>query len=322
MARLNQDKFRIFVSHKHADKELANLVDHRLTSLAPDLIECWVSGQDITAGMDWDREIKQQLAVSHLLILLFTTPAQEWDWCLFEVGLFTRFEASGDSAVVCLYDPDGAPPGPLKQVQGVRADADDLVTKFLRPLCTTPWVVADGWQRGPLVPAPDETVLRDVAQQIAAGYADAVAGGDEQTAQQRYAYRPCHRVVLDLEAAVDTGDWSGIPLDAAVVEGKDDTTSYTLSLFRAQGRKVTHRWRDLLDEAGGPDAPWRRDVDQQFVDGLRGKLFMPSSEVIEVWQPPGESRRAYRPVIYEIDRRESDDVPVRVTILLVPTGAH
>ncbi len=320
MARLNQDKFRIFISHKHADKELANLLDGALVSLAPDLIECWVSGQDITVGMDWEREIKETLAQSHLLVLLFTTPAQQWDWCLFEVGLFTRFDATEDSSVVCIYDPAGSPPGPLAHVQGVRAEAGDLVSKFLRPLCTTTWRVSDDWQRGALVPEPDDVQLRSIAELIAAAYADAVATGLAADRVDSYTYRPCHRVVLDLTAAATPDEWTGIPLDAAVVEGKDDTTSYTLSLFRAQESKAIHRWSDLVDEAGGRDAAWRHDVDQQFTDGLHGKLFMPSSEVIEVWQPPGESRRSYRPVIYEIDRRDVDDVPVRATILLVPAG--
>lgn len=321
MARLSQDKFRIFISHKHADKKLADCVDRELTSLAPDTIECWVSGQDLTVGMDWDREIKQTLATSHLLVLLFTSPAQQWDWCLFEVGLFMRFDGSEGSSVVSIYDPDGSTPGPLSQVQGVRADPHDLVTKFLRPLCTTPWLVSDDWQRGPLVAAPDEGVLHGVAERIAAAFADAMAPSEEVEAADVYTYRPCHRLVLDLDPAGDVDASDGIPLDAVVVEGADDTTSYTLSLFRVQASRTVHRWSDLVDEAGGRDAAWRHDLDQSFVDGLHGKLFRPSSSVIEVWQPPGESRRAYRPVITAIDRRSSDDRPVGVTILLVPTGA-
>ena len=56
--------------------------------------------QDLSAGVDWNRQTKHNLAESHLLVLLFTTPALNWDWCLFEVGLFTHFEAEDVSSVV------------------------------------------------------------------------------------------------------------------------------------------------------------------------------------------------------------------------------
>ena len=107
MPRLQQDKFNVFVSHKSDDKELADLVAEELRKLSPDLIQCWVSGQALTAGVDWDRQIKRQLAQSHLLILLFTTPRHTWDWCLYEVGLFVRFEADDVVSVACLFDPNG-----------------------------------------------------------------------------------------------------------------------------------------------------------------------------------------------------------------------
>ena len=150
MSRLQQDTFKIFVSHKLSDKALAELVVHELETLGDGRIDCWMSGQDLSAGVDWNRQTKHNLAESHLLVLLFTAPAQKWDWCLFEVGLFTRFEADDVCSVVCLFDPDGSPPDPLNQVQGVKADVTSTVRLFLEPLCTKPWCMSDDWQRGAL----------------------------------------------------------------------------------------------------------------------------------------------------------------------------
>src|SRR4029079_4761907 len=117
MSRLQQETFKIFISHKLSDKDLAELVVKELEALGGGRIDCWMSGQDLSAGVDWTRQTKHNLAESHLPVLLFTTPALNWDWCLFEVGLFTHFEAEDVSSVVCLYDPAGLPPGPLNQVQ-------------------------------------------------------------------------------------------------------------------------------------------------------------------------------------------------------------
>ena len=103
------DVFTVFISHKHDDHALAVEVKKAFEGLArPKLIDCFVSGIDITAGMDWRREIRSVLARSHLLVLLYTTPSKNWDWCLYETGLYTRFDRAAKnevSSVVCLFNP-------------------------------------------------------------------------------------------------------------------------------------------------------------------------------------------------------------------------
>jgi len=318
MPRLQQDKFNVFVSHKSDDKELADLVAEELHKLSPDLIQCWVSGQALTAGVDWDRQIKRQLAQSHLLILLFTTPRHTWDWCLYEVGLFVRFEAEDVVSVACLFDPNGLPPAPLNQVQCVRALADDIAGQLIRPICTQTWNMSDTWQRGALVPDVSDELVDAAAERIARGFRKIMVRSASVQGPDVYRYRPCHRVVLDLTSCGPGDAWEGIPLNARVVEGIDDTTSYTLSLFRAHDGRSAWTWGDLVDEVGGRDASWLRDLDHQFTQSLTRHLWSPSMELMEVWQPNSDQRRTYRPTIYEIGRRVSDDRPVETTILLLP----
>ena len=65
------DVFTVFISHKHEDHALAVEVKKALEGLArQNLIDCFVSGIDITAGMDWRREIRSVLARSHVLLML------------------------------------------------------------------------------------------------------------------------------------------------------------------------------------------------------------------------------------------------------------
>jgi TIR domain len=322
MTRLQQDTFKVFVSHKSADRDLANLVADELRKLAPDVIDCWVSGQELTAGMDWDREIKKQLAHTHLLVLLFTTPEHTWDWCLFEVGLFVRFEADEVCAVACLFDPKGSPPAPLHQVQCVKATADEIAKQLIRPLCTETWNVSDTWQRGALLPDVSDAAVNAAATQIADGFNRTLTRLASGPSDDVYRYRPCHRIVLDLRQCAPGGPWRGIPRHAQVVEGIDDTTSYTLSLFRAHDGKSAWTWGDLIDEVDGRNAAWLRDLDRSFVESLSRHLWSPSLELMEVWQPATDSHRTYRPLITEIVRRAGDDVPIEVTILLMPDGPH
>ncbi|HYN35028.1 MAG TPA: toll/interleukin-1 receptor domain-containing protein [Ilumatobacteraceae bacterium] len=317
MPRLQQDTFKVFVSHKSADAELAGRVAEELHNLAPEVLECWVSGEDLTAGVDWDREIKNQLAQSHLLILLFTTPNHTWDWCLYEVGLFDRFDDDVVS-VACLHDPNGTAPAPLSRVQCVRASPDDIAKQLVRPLCTQTWNMSGVWQRGALAPDVSDDDMNAAARRIAEEFNRLLINSKAGPGEDVYRYRPCHRIVLDLEHCTQT-DWShGIPRRARVVEGVDDTTSYTLSLFRAHDGRAAWTWGDLVDEVGGRDSPWLRDLDDSFVQSLTRHLWRPSFEVMAVWQPDSDRRRTYRPSIYEVVRRIGDDKPVEVTVLLVP----
>ena len=169
MAHIN-DVFTVFISHKQDDHALAVEVKKALEGLArPKLIECFVSGIDITAGMDWRRQIRSVLARSHLLVLLYTAPSKNWDWCLYETGLYTSFDkASKDevSAVVCLFNPGQASPSAIADLQGVPGQTDKL-RDFLKKLCQETWTISDDWRQGAL--APDVELYLGLAIVTAAG---------------------------------------------------------------------------------------------------------------------------------------------------------
>jgi TIR domain len=110
---IGDDAFRVFISHKQEDHALAVEVKRAVEGLDPELIHCFVSGVDIAAGVDWRREIRSVLAESHLLVLLFTAPTKNWDWCLYETGLFTRFDLADPRSVVCLSAAGQGSPSPL-----------------------------------------------------------------------------------------------------------------------------------------------------------------------------------------------------------------
>lgn len=303
MARIQQDRFQIFISHKHSDRDVANVVRTELMNLSPD-IECWVSGKEIVAAADWRREIRKGLGDSHLLILLFTTPALSWDWCLYEVGLFMRFDFDDVSSVVCLFDPTGQSPGPLANVQGVPATAAALKASLLVPLLKETWRVSDDWLRGPLAPDIGEAAIESAAATIAEAFTGALQSDDS--------YFPCHRIVLDLSEA-EEHDGEHIPSDARVREGPGATTGYTLSLFgRAEGPRP-RTWGEIVKAVHGENARWRQQLDRQYAAVCREDLFDATNEPFATWARD----RLYRPVLTEVKRSKSTERPTELTILLV-----
>ena len=295
MARLSDDRFRIFVSHKHENHTLAVAFQQALEGLCP-MIECFVSGANLSAGTDWNREIRHRLAESHMLVLLFTRPTASWDWCLFETGLFTRSDLDEISAVVCIYDPAASTPSPLANLQAVPAEVD-AVERFLGELCRTTWRVSDDWRVGAIAPRVREPQLLKAATKIVEAFPDnSVSEGS---------YHPCHRVVLDLRG-VD-GVEIGIPDGARVVEGHGGTTEFTLSLFnQALGRR-THTWGDLLDAVDGRESAWRAQLDRRYVLALKEELFTPITATLRAWNQGRRRQRSLKPVLYRIVREPPVD---------------
>lgn len=316
MTHIPDDKFRVFVSHKHEDHELASTVARSLRSVSP-AIECFVSGSNIGAGTDWNREIRDALKRSHLLVLLFTNPTHNWDWCLYEAGLFTRLEEDDVHAVVSLFHPDAGAPRVLANLQGVPATEVGL-REFLDSLCKSTWKVSDDWRKGPLNSRVRPEVLQAAATQIEAAF---------PPAKNQAAQHPCHRIVLDLSGASDSTN--GIPDDARVVEGPGATEPYTLSLFQVVSGERTRTWGELVAAVEGAGAPWRRQLDRRFAAALRGELFAPATATLGAFSLDPRHRRQYRPMIYEIVRSPSNAAgaslstrpALGVTIVLDPQAA-
>jgi hypothetical protein len=311
------DVFTVFISHKQDDHALAVEVKKAMEGLSPGSIECFVSGIDISAGMDWRRQIRSVLARSHLLVLLFTSPSNNWDWCLYETGLYTRFDRTEIVAVVCMFNPGQGSPGPLADLQGVPADTDRVRT-FLGSVCRETWKLSDDWRRGALAPEIRDDQLEAAARTIAEAFR---RSGSAST------YHPCHRVVLSLSESDDIA--SGIPESARVMEGPSDTSAYTMSLFDLAGGTGKRTWGDLLRAIDATEADWRRELDSQFLHALNEKLFAPMEGRMRAGRRNRAARRLYRPAIYSIVRGPAvgpalDDAvetvrrPRSVTILLAP----
>jgi hypothetical protein len=289
--RIADDKFRVFISHKHEDHALAEAVQVALEGLEPELIDCFVSGVDIPAGVDWRREIRSALAKSHALMLLFTAPSNNWDWCLYETGLYTRFDENDVHAVFCLFSPGGASPSPLADLQGVPAEFTK-VRAFLDTLCRKTWEVSDDWHRGALAPDITKRKVDEAAQAITDAFH---RSGSAST------YYPCHRLVLSL--AESDKIKRGIPETARVMVGPNDTSGYTLSLFDlAGGEPATRTWGDLLQAVGGTEAEWRRELDARFLMALDEQLFPPIEATMRAGGTSRSQQRLYRPILYSIVR--------------------
>lgn len=125
---------RIFISHKKEDSVIAKTLRDILKKFdSENMLEFYLS-EEIPGGEEWYEWIRKNIRASNLLILIYTDPTRNWDWCLFEAGLFDDLDGICHRRITCLHSSKTAPPGPLAKFQSFAATHErikEFVTQFL-----------------------------------------------------------------------------------------------------------------------------------------------------------------------------------------------
>lgn len=74
----------VFISHSSEDKRLAEAICHALEDHG---ITCWFAPRDIAAGQDWPTAIVKAIASCRLMVLVFSSRADQSTYVLDEVTL-------------------------------------------------------------------------------------------------------------------------------------------------------------------------------------------------------------------------------------------
>jgi hypothetical protein len=282
-------EYRIFISHKDEDKETAIAVKTALSQFDGDL-KFFISGESIPAGDDWKSVLRNELRQSDLLLLLFTEPTRKWDWCLYEVGLFTTLDEKKDEPVVCMYNPEHGPPGPLTAIQGVPATVRD-VSRFIERLVKTTEIT--GGEEPFNDNVTDESIKR-----AATAICDHFVGNIEP-------YYACHRLYLEMPGHVDSwsGDCEGIPPECEV-QGSEAS----MRVFGRLAGPTT--WATLVQAHVDAEAGWLAELDKVFCDASAGLVTARTTRTFR----GHDGGRIFRPELYRIDRMS--DRPVAAVVML------
>lgn len=130
----DKSKFEVFLSHKVKEKgEAAEKMKTWLEGYAPEKLDVFVSPA-IEAAKRWNAEVFKKLSEADLLILLYTDPSADMDWCLFETGFFAGVsQMKPDRGLMCLLPQGLSAPKPLEDWENVEA-TDDGIKKMLRAI--------------------------------------------------------------------------------------------------------------------------------------------------------------------------------------------
>jgi len=93
----------IFISHRHDDKKIADIVSNHLKfwNIPPDeIFQSSCIGQAPGIGEPLVKELQQALSDSKLVILIYTSASDDWDWCMYECGVATNPDIPNTRIVV------------------------------------------------------------------------------------------------------------------------------------------------------------------------------------------------------------------------------
>lgn len=129
------DHYTVFISHRTKDKHVAHSTKKLLAQHTAN-VEYFVS-EEIEKGEKWRKTIMQQLHHSRFLLLVFTDPDENWNWCLYETAFFDALTQLANTIqnrrIYCLHHPEIEPPKPIADLQTAPATPEE-VTRWLTSL--------------------------------------------------------------------------------------------------------------------------------------------------------------------------------------------
>jgi hypothetical protein len=128
----------IFISHKHSDRAIANVVRSFITEQSTGRIRVFQSSDPSAPGPRIARhlntELRKALWEASAVILIYTNAENDWGYCMWECGVATHPE-SPDTSVIVFQCSSSAPELFAGQVH-VDARQSTSVEKFVRQLMT------------------------------------------------------------------------------------------------------------------------------------------------------------------------------------------
>lgn len=280
----------IFISHKIKDSAAALELKKILIRLGPqdDRLKVHVS-EHIEGGMDWFTWIQGRLVESNMLLLLYTDSTDDWEWCMYEAGLFTDLKSGDIKRVICIYSTKEQPK-PLKHLQGVRADNAEI-EKLLKDLFIGKQMLQldeplNPWLKNNL------DVISDRAKKITSLL-------KRRKVEERYSGRHLFIDIANTKMLTETK----IPPNAVVTSDQ----SIVWSMFDLQPGKWA--WEKIEKEArNNRDQMWLDELAIEMYRAKEGKVVNP----IKSTYLSKKDMKNYRPILYRFDEHSDGSMLFKI----------
>ena len=276
---LQEKVVKVFFSYKKKDERAATEVVQLLRTFSANKLKiCYQADftEDI-AGRQWRQKIKEEVCGANWFILLLPDPSDDWDWCLYETGLFDHQTTSADR-VICLHHPNTDIPDPIKDYHHVPANVPD-VEDFLKMVYLKDNPIPGLPALNPFAESEIPRIAREIVSTIRPPF----------TLFQEI-YEPWIALKVDYADKLESKEG----LDDSMIESANQ---YALALFDYADQPSTWgQLRGYISEAQG-DSRWRDEMFHVIRRIGQGRKFYPIQAVFQA-----NNNKFYRPVVYAVDK--------------------
>ena len=277
---------RVFISRKTSDQGISKRIRKDLEKWAPTLE--FFDATSIEPGANWRKTIREELNNANVFFLLLTKPAKDdFDWPLYEAGLFESLDEADRRRVICIYAATGGgPPDQLGDKQAVGATETEILDLLLRLFHDKEFSLTTE----PLNEKLTGEDLRPIAQSIA----NDISGVKSDSVARRRHVNPY--IQLHLPPGVD----SLVP-DIAVESDQVSLKQLFGLMEKKPGQQWT--WGEIIDRIHpGFNLNWAEQLGEA-VEAMRteqdvrqltgrflandGKLFRPEIEIYRTFEDDG-----------------------------------
>ena len=283
------NKIDVFFSYKSKDEKTARKVVEQLRVFAGDKLRItYAADFPRDAGTNWSKKIRESIKKAQWFILLLPDPSADWDWCLFETGMFRgKMVSDKVNRLFCLHHPDVQPPPQIKEFQAIKAEVDN-VQSFLK------MVYLD---KDP-IPGMDPInphITTDLLEGIAETIANAISPPMPLLKRSHF-----ERYVM---LKIENPDQLQCPdaLNSATILETDDLT---LNLFGK--RRVPETWGKLVENVVDSECEnrWLIELCESIKKAASNTLFKPIQATFENY---GRGKN-YLPMLYAMDERTDGSI--------------
>src|SRR5215472_8598927 len=98
------DNLTLFISHKHADSKIAEVVGNFIEARSSGSVKVHLSSspdfQGPKYGQNLNAQLRKALWETDVLVLIYTSADQDWQYCMWECGVATHPSSSPSNIVV------------------------------------------------------------------------------------------------------------------------------------------------------------------------------------------------------------------------------
>jgi hypothetical protein len=268
----------VFISHKHTDRVIANAVRSFIESRSNREVRVYQSSSGEAESPDIGRvltaELKEALWKTGIVILLYTSEDQDWQWCMWECGVATN-PNSPDTRIIVFQCSVETPRVFQDQVRVNVRDKEDVL-KVVRSFLTDPhFFPGFGRALAPRLP-PTGDEVREAADDLHKSLSSVVPTVEVA----EWAAQPLLRLQMPLETSekisAEPRAGSGPSIEVADVTAVSSLDQQAKRIFGIAElppgiklRGLAARW---LESLPGQTLEWVRDIESQLRRAARGEM--------------------------------------------------